>query len=120
MATIKDLCKYNGFKRKCLFCGYDEYAIALTAHHVFPKKYFKPQPDFEREDRYIILCPTCHALVHRDICVGDGKQKIINIINLCSMKYQNMRNIDNIVKLAKMIYARVEEPKALYTTNNLI
>lgn len=113
MATIKDICEYDGFEPKCLFCGYDEYTICLTAHHLFPKDFFKPQPSFDREDRYIILCPTCHALLHRGVFVGNGEQIMLDKIEHCALKYSNQRNIDNIIKLVKMVYAIAYKPKSL-------
>lgn len=113
MATIKDLLKYNGFEPRCVFCGYDEYKICLTAHHVFPKYYFKPQPNFDRFDRYIILCPTCHALLHRGVFIGNGKQILIDKINHCGRKYKMGRKIENIIKLAQLVYTKAYKPEHL-------
>jgi hypothetical protein len=106
MATIKDLVTYDKFKSQCEFCGYKEYPICLTAHHLFPKDFFKPQPDFDREDRYIVLCPNCHVLLHKGILVNKGKQIILGKIENCQIKYKTYPNIDKIIQLAKLVYER--------------
>jgi hypothetical protein len=82
MATIKTILESGDFENKCVFCGYKEYILCLTAHHVFPKGYFRPQPQFDRKDRYLVLCPTCHVLLHIGIFVKDGKQIIIKLVSL--------------------------------------
>ena len=112
MATVKAILESKEFESKCAFCGYMEHLICLKAHHVFPKYYFRPQPQFDRKDRYLVLCPTCHALLHRGIFVGDGKKIIIDMISHCEKKYAKMRNIDNIIKLALLVY------KTAYTTGD--
>jgi len=104
MATIKAILESKEFEEKCAFCGYNEHTICLTAHHVFLKGYFRPQPQFNREDRYLVLCPTCHALLHRGIFVGNGLQIIMDMITRCAYKYSKMRNIEKIIKLAALIY----------------
>lgn len=90
--------------KECEFCSYDEYAICLTLHHLFPKQYFRPQPIFEREDRYVILCPTCHNLLHRGIFTNKGKEIINRKICVCEVKYKDTKNIENIIKLCRMVY----------------
>lgn len=90
--------------KECEFCGYNEHIICLTLHHLFPKYYFKPQPDFDREDRYVILCPTCHILLHRDILSKKAEEIINRKICVCEVKYKDTRNIENIIKLCRMIY----------------
>ena len=104
MAQIKDLERNNNFEFKCKFCGYNEHPICLTLHHVFPRHYFRPQPKFAREDRYFILCPICHILLHKGIFVGEGKEFIKNKIDYCELKYKDIRNIDNIIELCRMVY----------------
>lgn len=89
---------------ECEFCGYNEYRICLTLHHLFPRHYFKPQPKFDREDRYIILCPTCHTLLHKGIFTNKGKEIINRKICVCEVKYANTKNIENIIKLCRMVY----------------
>ena len=105
MATVKQLIKLKHFSPKCAFCGYNKYPICLTVHHIFPKYFFNPQPTFLRKDRYFILCPTCHALLHRGIFVNDGLMLIRNKIDYCKKFYCNTTNIDNIIKLANMVYS---------------
>lgn len=105
MANVKDLVFGKYFNESCAFCGYNEYTICLTAHHIFPKYYFKPQPPFKRRDRYLILCPTCHALLHRGVFVNDGWQMIQNKIDYCEMFYCKTPNIKNIIKLVRMVYS---------------
>ncbi len=105
MANVKELIHNKFFNKSCAFCGYNKYTICLTVHHIFPKYYFKPQPPFKREDRYLILCPTCHTLLHYGIFVGDGLQIIKNRIDYCKMFYCNTYNIKNIIKLAIMVYS---------------
>ena len=112
MATIKDLTE-DGVKHSCLFCGYNEYQICLTAHHLFPKYYFKPQPKFEREDRYLILCRHCHFLLHNGIFAGNGKQIINEKIDYCEIKYSNQKSTENIIKLARMVYETAYKQKPL-------
>lgn len=103
MATYADI--KNLFEPKCAFCGYDSHEQCLSAHHIFPKNYFKPQPVFDRDDRYLVLCLNCHKLLHDGIFIGDGENIIHNKLNYYKIKYANTRNIDNIIKLAKMVYA---------------
>lgn len=112
MATVKTILESNEFEIRCAFCGYKEHPICLTAHHIFPKYYFKPQPVFDRIYRYLVLCPTCHSLLHRGVFVGDGKKIIMDIIRHCEQKYSKFKNIDNIIKLALLVY------KTAYTTGD--
>ncbi len=114
MATIKDILNFDFVEPKCSFCGYEEHPICLTAHHVFPRNHFNPQPNFDREDRYIILCPTCHILLHRGIFVKDGKQFIKNAIDYCEIKYIKVKKVDKIIELARKVYGI--KPKDLNTS----
>jgi hypothetical protein len=81
-------------------------------HHLFPRHFFKPQPDFAREDRYIILCHNCHFLLHKGIYVGQGEEIINRKICVCEVKYADTNNIDNIIKLCRMVY-EIAYPKQI-------
>lgn len=107
MANAKDIIKTYGIIG-CESCGYNEYTICLTAHHVFQKSFFKQQPDFDRCYRYLILCPTCHVLLHRGIFVNNGLDLIMSKIKNAQGSKRNMKNIDNIIKLARMVYSDLE------------
>lgn len=107
MANAKDIMKTYGID-KCEFCGYNEYAICLTAHHIFQKSFFKQQPEFDRCYRYAILCPNCHVLLHKGIFVNNGLDIIMSKIKNAHGAYSNRRSIDSIIKLAKMVYDDLE------------
>ena len=117
MVKISKLREYTDKALECEFCGYKEHDICLTLHHLFPKYYFKPQPYFDREDRYIILCPTCHHLLHKGIYVGLGEELINRKICVCEVKYAKTQNIKNIIKLCRMVY-EIAYPKGLYTVKS--
>lgn len=51
---------------KCESCGYKKYPQILTLHHIYPKRNGS-QPLLPRPDRYLVLCPNCHALVERGL-----------------------------------------------------
>lgn len=104
MTSTYDLIMSLNRLKECEFCGYNEYIVVLTLHHLFPRLNFKPQPDFDAEDRYLILCPTCHNLLHRGIFASDGKEIINRKICVCEVKYQNNPNIEEIIDLVREIY----------------
>lgn len=91
-------------ERACEGCGWAEHPIILTLHHVFPKNLFKPQPKFHRKYRYLILCPTCHTLIHYNL-YSDYMRKLITYkIDTCEQFYKNYQNIDEIITKCRDYY----------------
>jgi len=94
----------NISERTCEGCGWDKYPIILTLHHVFPKHLFKPQPKFNRKYRYLILCPTCHSIIHNEIITEYMGKLIAHKIDTCEQFYCNYTNIKEIISKCRDYY----------------
>ena len=91
-------------ERMCEGCGWNAHPIILTLHHIFPKSLFKPQPGFYRKYRYLILCPTCHSLIHFGI-IGDSMEKLIkHKLDTCEKFYCNYPDVKNIISKCRNYY----------------
>lgn len=55
-------------KECCTVCDYDENTKILHGHHIVPRY----ANGADTPNNIVILCPTCHALVHAGEIISEG------------------------------------------------
>jgi hypothetical protein len=88
----------------CENCGRNDYNFLLTVHHIFKKRDFIKQPQFDRKYRYAILCYNCHVLVENNIMNDKFKEILINRLLECEKVYGKLDFVDK--ELFKLSYCK--------------
>ena len=100
-------------EHRCELCGWNKYPIALTLHHIFPKECFAIQPNFHRRLRYLIVCPTCHHVIHLNIFTDKLLKLVKFVLDTCIEEYDKSEKTDEIIARCRSLYGIKEEPKGL-------
>ena len=87
--------EWTMWTRECLCCGVNQDKVALTAHHVLPKR-MKPKSNLT-----ISLCDTCHKKWH-EIDVHTIESQLLGILKGNVSQLSRLTDIikDNNVKLS--------------------